>query len=81
MMKRKWLLPFCLTALALWAGIHIGQYKSKSVHADANSTVPRSYGVCRGSMGNDLLIFEDNYGTVRLVHPASGAVFGTVVRK
>lgn len=80
-MKRKWLLPLCLTALAFWAGITIGQSKPISVRADANSTIPRSFGVCRGSMGNELLIFEDEYGTVRLVHPASGAVFGTLARK
>ena len=80
-MTRKWLFPLSLIVLAFWAGVHAGQYKSIPVYADANSSIPRSYGVCRGSMGNDLLIFEDNYGTVRLVHAASGAVFGTVVRK
>jgi hypothetical protein len=51
------------------------------VYANADSTIPLAYGTCRGAYGDRLLIFEDNHGTVRLVDPASGMVFGTVTRK
>ena len=80
-MTRRFLLPVFLLFLGFIAGLYTGQHKLAPVYADANSSIPQSFGSCRGAMGNELLIFEDHSGTVRLVHPASGTVFGTVVRK
>ena len=80
-MTKKWLLLASLLLLAFVAGLYTGRYRLAPVYADANSSIPRSFGSCRGALGNELLIFEDGNGTVRLVHPASGSVFGTMVRK
>ena len=80
-MTLKSLLLLSLFLLAFMIGLYTGQHKLTPVHANANSSIPQSFGLCRGAMGSELLIFEDSNGTVRLVHPASGMVFGTMVRK
>jgi len=80
-MIRKLFLVLPLASSLLLGILYIRQAKLTSAHADANSVIPQSFGSCRGAMGDNLLIFEDSYGTVRLVHPASGTVFGTVTRK
>jgi hypothetical protein len=80
-MTQKWLLLLFLLLFVFVAGLYTGRYKLTPAYADVNSSIPRSFGSCRGALGSELLIFEDGNGTVRLVHPASGSVFGTVVRK
>lgn len=79
MTQKLLLLPSIL--LAFIAGLYTGHSKPTPAYANANSSIPQSFGSCRGAMGSELLIFEDSLGTVRLVHPASGMVFGTVTRK
>ena len=69
-MIRKLFLVLPLVSSLLLGILYIRQAKLTSAHADANSVIPQSFGSCRGAMG-----------TVRLVHPASGTVFGTVTRK
>jgi hypothetical protein len=80
-MNRRMFYLLALVVLAFLAGLYLAQEKPTVTYASANSSIPQSFGTCRGAMGNELLIFEDSYGTVRLVHPASGMVFGTVSRK
>jgi len=80
-MTLKLLLLLPLLLFVFIAGLYTGQYEAPPVYATSNSSIPQSFGSCRGAMGNELLIFEDGSGTVRLVHPASGMVFGIVARK
>ena len=80
-MTRRCLILMGLVFLAFVTGIYVGQRRMQVVHASADIAIPQSFGPCRGSMGPELLIFEDAAGTIRLVHPASGQLFGTVVRK
>lgn len=80
-MMRKLLVLASLILLAFLAGLYIAHNQHDVIYAAANSTIPLSFGACRGAMGSELLIFEDAQGIVRLVHPASGMVYGTVTRK
>jgi hypothetical protein len=80
-MKRGTFLGLALVLSSFAIGFYVARLQPKTVYANSKCVIPQSYGACRGSIGPELLIFEDAAGTVRLVHPASGQVFGTVIRK
>jgi hypothetical protein len=77
-MKRH---KFSAVALGLIVMLLLGWYvgsQAQPARAEANPTIPRSWGACKGGVGASL-IFEDAAGTVRLVD-SDGKLYRTYGR-
>jgi hypothetical protein len=80
-MKAK-ILASLLLVLGVFTGYAIGAYRTVAVHAAAPSSIPSSYGACKGATPNGQLIFEatDGSGTIRLVN-GNGSLDQQFVRR